>query len=335
MTTFLQQTPIVIATVAGIAVFVFVAFLGWLTSKKLEIELGAFYNLFSAFLGIYVWLELVYSYGFLGSWNIEIFLLGYAGTMIFWGVWYFRKVLAIVVWDWYLMEYRKMQIPALVRSLVTVLILITTILLIIRYVFGQDLSGLLVASSVVAAVIAFALQDFLGGLIAGISLNIQPPFEVGDWIRVIDKEGEVIDVNWRATTMRTIDRTYLVVPNSIITKEEIVNFYEPTRLHALQLSVGVEYDAPPSLVKDTLISCAVDTDGIRNKPQPQCRLTNFGDFAITYTIKCYIDDHTLSEEIKDGIMTRIWYALKRKGIKIPFPIRDVYTHEAADRENGV
>jgi cAMP-binding proteins - catabolite gene activator and regulatory subunit of cAMP-dependent protein kinases len=67
-------------------------------------------------------------------------------------------------------------------------------------------------------------------------------------------------------------------------------------------------------------------------PRPLCRLTNFGDSSITYQLKFWIEDRPMSEDIQSDVMTHIWYSLKRSGIKIPFPIHDVFIHEAVKKE---
>lgn len=309
--------------------------MGWILRSRFRVRLGVFYSVFSFIVAAGVWIALAHKYGSLRGWNLDLFLKWYAAVTVFLAVWFAAKVFSAFFWDFYVVDRRKMRVPGLLRSIVTVLILVAAVLLIVRFVFNLSLSGLLVASSVTAAVIIFALQDFLSGLIAGITLSIEPPFGAGDWVKVGDKEGEVVDINWRATTLQTLDKTYLVIPNSVISKCEIINFDKPTRLHGLTLSLGIESDAPPSLVKETLIACALEAQGVVSMPKPVARLINFGDFAITYELKFYIENHSDFKNIQDDVMTRIWYNLKRKGIKSPFPMLDVFIHESVDKKESL
>lgn len=335
MTTWLEQSPALTTSVISLSVLIALLGFGWLLRSRFRIRLGLFYNVFSLISAVCVWVILNHKYGLLKDWNLVLFLKWYTAIVIFLAVWFSIKILSVFFWDFYLSEHRKTYVPGLLRSIVTLLILIAAILVIVRFIFNLQLSGLLIASSVTAAVIGFALQDFLSGVIGGIALNIEPPFEVGDWIMVGDKEGEVVDINWRATTLRTRQLTYLTIPNSIISKDEIINFYKPARLHALLLYVGVEYGAPPTRVKDVLINCALETQGVISPPRPICRLINFGDFAITYQLKFWIEDRPISEDIQSDVMTRIWYNLRRSSIKIPFPIRDVFIHEELERKEEI
>ncbi|HEY7535039.1 MAG TPA: mechanosensitive ion channel family protein [Thermodesulfobacteriota bacterium] len=317
-----------------ISLFIFLVLIGfgWLLRTRFKIKLGLSYAIFSIFTSIGIWIVLNYRYGLFKNVDLRSFITWYEAIVAFFAVLFITKIFSVFFWDYYLFRYRKTQVPGLLRSVVTVLILIATILLIIRFIFDKQLSGLLVASSVTAGLLAFALQDFLSGLIAGIALNIEPPFQVGDWVMLGDKEGEVVDINWRATTLRTLDTTYLVVPNSIISKEQINNFYKPTKVHAIIVNVGVEYSAPPTKVKDILISCALETKGVLSMHRPISRLINFGDFSITYELKFWIEDHSIYKDIKSDVMTRIWYNLGRNNVRIPFPIRDIFIHEEAEKK---
>ncbi len=342
MITWLEQSPTLTATapISSLCLLLTLLGLNWLLRTYTRVRLGTFYNIFSLIAAFFsfsfgMWLALNHKCGLFKGWDLGSLLIWYTAIVVFLAVWFATKIFSAFFWDYYLFEHRKTQVPGLLRNVVTVLILIATILLIARFIFNMQLSGLLVTSSVMAAILAFALQDFLSGLIAGIALNIEPPFEVGDWIMVGDKEGEVVDINWRATTLRTRQLTYLTIPNSVISKDQIINFYKPTKLHALLIQVGVEYGAPPTRVKDILINCALETLGVVSIPRPLCRLINFGDFAITYQLKFWIEDRPMSEDIQSDVMTRIWYNLRRNGIRIPFPIRDVFIHEAADKRKAL
>jgi small-conductance mechanosensitive channel/CRP-like cAMP-binding protein len=306
--------------------------LGWLLRSRTRARFGPFYNIFCIIAAFGLWLILARKHGLLKGWNLDSFLKWYSAVVIFFAGWYLARIFSAFFWDYYLFERRKTLVPALLRNVITVLILIASVLIIVRFIFNQPLSGLLVTSSVMAAILAFALQDFLSGIIAGIALNIEPPFQVGDWVMFGDKEGEVVDINWRATTIRTLDTTYVVIPNSLISKDQIINFYRPAKLHALHRYVGVEYDAPPTRVKDILITCALETQGVVSIPRPICRLIQFGDFSITYELKFWIEDHSKYQDIQADVMARIWYNLRRGGIKMPFPIRDVFMHEGAVKE---
>jgi small-conductance mechanosensitive channel/CRP-like cAMP-binding protein len=245
-----------------------------------------------------------------------------------------NKVLTRVVWEYVLAEQRHVIVPQLLRDLVAIVLVVIAVLMVMEWVYGQHPGTLIAASSVAAVVLGFALQNLLSDVIAGIALNLERPFSVGDWIQVGATDGEVIEINWRATRIRTRDDNYLIVPNGTITKQEIVNFHFPDRLHAWKVQVGVEYGAAPNEVKAVLATAAAQTRGVSTRRAPRVRLVQFGDSAITYEIKFWIEDAAARDEILSDVKSNVWYALRRARMSIPFPIRDVVLHRAglADAE---
>ena len=108
---------------------------------------------------------------------------------------------------------------------------------------------LLTTSAVGAVVVGFALQDTLGNLFAGLAIQIEKPFRVGHWIAIGDREGQVQEITWRATKLRTKAGQFLIVPNGIMSKEAILNYSEPTIPTRLEIEVGASYLTPPNEVK--------------------------------------------------------------------------------------
>ena len=101
---------------------------------------------------------------------------------------------------------------------------------------------LLTTSAVGAVVVGFALQDTLGNLFAGLAIQIEKPFRVGQWIQISGREGQVQQITWRATKLRTKDGEFLMVPNSVISKEPVLNYSEPTVPPiASSVEVGASY----------------------------------------------------------------------------------------------
>ncbi|MBA3544399.1 MAG: mechanosensitive ion channel [Chthoniobacterales bacterium] len=181
--------------------------------------------------------------------------------------------------------------------------------------------GLLATSGAAAIILAFATQNLLGGVIAGMSLQISKPYKVGDWLRVGEDFAEVMEINWRSTRLRTNDAIYLDIPNNEIVRQTIINLHYPQQLHAMRIVVGVEYSAPPNKVKDALLQATLQAEWVQKEPPPRVFLKDFGDFAIYYEIKFWMLSHENYNNVCDAIRTNIWYKFKRQNITIPFPIR--------------
>lgn len=218
----------------------------------------------------------------------------------------------------------RAKLPKLLIDLLRLLLVLLGTAIVLATVWGADLAGLAAALGVSSIVIGLALQDTLGSIMSGIALLFERPFSVGDWLRVGDLVGQVIDINWRAVRLQTLEREMVVIPHQLIGGEIIRNFSQPQRLHAERVQIGFSYKDPPNLAKQVLFDTALETQGILTHPEPQVFTLAYADFAINYEVKFFIEDYGSVEEIRDRFMTRVWYAAQRNNLNIPFPIRTLY-----------
>jgi small-conductance mechanosensitive channel len=186
---------------------------------------------------------------------------------------------------------------------------------------------LLTTSAMGAVILGFALQDTLGNLFAGLAIQIEKPFRVGDWIRSVEHEGLVLEVTWRATKIRTKAGNFVIIPNSQISKEKLLNYSQPTRLLRMEHTVGLNYDAPPNRVKQVVLETIASIPEIVREPAPDVLLSQYGDFAVNYRCRFWIENFAESDPILDKFTTLLYYRLKRAGLAIPFPVRDVRVTE--------
>ncbi len=226
-------------------------------------------------------------------------------------------------WRGYLENRRKTTVPKFIREVAAVLIVLSVLLLVLEFIYDKPLPGVLAASGVVSIILGFALQDSLGNIIAGFSIQIGRPFQVGDWLLVDNQHVQAVEINWRSTRFITNDDVQLDVPNQQIVRGTIVNYHGGGSRHAMRFEIGIQYDAPPNRVRETLITATLAAQGVLKDRPPSVFLKNFGDSSITYEVRYWIDDHRKLNVITDAVRTNIWYALRRQQISMPFPIRTV------------
>ncbi len=186
-------------------------------------------------------------------------------------------------------------------------------------VLEVQLTPLIATSAVVTAVIGLALQETLGNVFSGLSLQLQKAFEPGDWIRVDTHIGIVQGIGWRSTRLRTRSLELVDVPNGQLAKAVLVNFRQAAV--GDELFVGIAHDVPPNRVKDVILGVLAQTPDIATDPPTQVWVVEYGDFAIRYRIRFWIIDYARQEVIRDSVMTRLWYAFRRHDIEIPYPIQ--------------
>jgi small-conductance mechanosensitive channel/CRP-like cAMP-binding protein len=172
-----------------------------------------------------------------------------------------------------------------------------------------------------AVVIGFALQDTLGNLFAGLAIQIEKPFQVGHWVNLAGTDGLVSEITWRATKIRTKAGNFVIVPNSALARDTIINYSEPTQDTMIEVDVGASYDAAPNQVKKTILAAVRNNPMIRSSQPPEVLLVDFAASSIVYRIRVWTTDFGADMRVRDRVRTAIYYAFRREGIDIPYPIQ--------------
>jgi len=312
-----------ITAVVFVGTFFVALWVGRFLKRRAGVKLGLLFRLFCLILAFYAAITV---YGVHASWRNHV------GTAVI--LLSTALVVALVnryVWDFYFEKKRHTPIPHFLREVVSGIIFLIVLLLVLSYGYHAEaqLKGLLAGSGVVAIILGFAGQNLFAGIIGGISIQINRPYKVGDWLQVGERFAEVMEINWRSTRLRTNDAIYLDIPNNEMVSHTIVNLHYPTEVHAMRIRVGVEYKNPPNRVKDALFRAASTAEGVLTEPKVKVFLVDFADSAVIYEIKFYMGNHARINEINDAVRTNVWYQLKRDGITIPFPIRTLQLERKA------
>ncbi len=228
---------------------------------------------------------------------------------------------------------RLMQpIPQISRDIIQGLAYAAVGIAILRAI-GLEPASLLTTSALLTAVIGLSLQETLGNLFAGVAIQMQRPFDVGDWIQ-FDAElkhiGRVIEINWRATKVITLDEVELIVPNASLAKAPITNFTKPTTTSRRSLYVTAPYDVPPAEVHATILAALRDVQGVRSDPKPTVVTNLFADRGVEYWVRFFTDEFHRRDVLDGVVRDRIWYALHRGGIAIPYPSHNVDLREVSE-----
>ncbi len=232
------------------------------------------------------------------------------------------RLAGLSFFDAYLHSYRGVRLPALLPTVTMWTAYVITGLLIISLAFpDRDLTPLLASGAVTSLVLGLALQPILGNFFSGIVISLEKPFRIKDWIRVGDTEGRVVAITWRTTHLRTRDNDNLLIPNSKIADQEVLNYFYPHPLHLERIYVGVHYRTPPYRVKQAMLQAAGRVEGVLEKPSPAVYLHSFDESSITYELRAWLEDIAHMPRIANLIRCEIWEEFRRRGITIPFPIR--------------
>lgn len=222
-------------------------------------------------------------------------------------------------------------LPKIIHDILQVLVFVVVVIITLRAA-GVEPGSLLTTSALLTAVIGLSLQDTLGNLVSGLSIQVERPFEVGDWIQMDPDPrniGRVLEINWRATKVLTAEEIEVIIPNGALAKVAIRNFSQPSTTSRRTAEVQASYASPPRKVEEALLEAIDAVPGVLRTPEPFVKLMAFADSGITYHLCFFIDDFARRERLDSTVRERIWYSFQRANIDIPFPIRTLQVQDAA------
>lgn len=227
-------------------------------------------------------------------------------------------------------------LPRILREIVHGVVYAAIVLVALQQA-GVEPGSLLTTSALLTAVLGLSLQETLGNLFAGLAIQLQAPFEVGDWIQ-FDADpkhiGRVVEINWRATKVVTLDEVEVVVPNAALAKAPITNFTKPTPVARRSVYVSATYDVPPVEVHRIILEAIRDVPGVVREPVPSVVTNQFGEYGIEYWVRYYTDQFHRRDGVDGGVRDRIWYALRRASVEIPYPHRTIEVRQVTEETSA-
>jgi small-conductance mechanosensitive channel len=219
----------------------------------------------------------------------------------------------------------RANVPSLFRDLVRVFLVTIGAAIIYSVVWGQSLEGAVAALGVTSIVIGLALQEPLSNIVSGVMLMFERPINLGDWVTADGVTGKVIEINWRSIHIAVPTQGVRIIPNSQLYKGSFNNLSRPDRIRTEAIDLGFSYNDPPNKVKEMLLRLLQETPGVLDDPAPAVRTVNYADFAILYRAIFSVASSEQLPVVRDDFMSRIWYAIRREGISIPFPTQTEIT----------
>ena len=239
-----------------------------------------------------------------------------------------------------ILSWGILQIPAelgwwkptakILRDLLTLAVITVVTMVVIHRDFRVNLVGLAATSAVVTAVIGLAAQETLKNLFAGISLQVDSPFEEGDWVDLGSTTGIVTSLRLMTTRVRGIDGSITVVPNSRIAVEGLRRF-KPEEPVGQIIELGLDYNFPPSQAVDLLQRTLYQNRKLLRTPTPKVWVSSFAESSIIYSLLTWQTSAMEMRQLRSTVLEQIWYALHRVDQSIPYPVRDTRTKPSPAR----
>ena len=242
--------------------------------------------------------------------------------LLLWGA---RLLLTVFV-DFYLRQRKGAVVSGIFRDAGGLLVYFFVIVVVLRTTLDVNLASVIATSAVLTAIIGLALQDVLNNLFSGLVIEVEAPFAHGDWVRVGHFEGAIEETGWRTTKLRTRVNELVTLPNSFLGKEAIVNYSRPDPLYGDTVHFTAAYEAPPNLVKEAALDVLLAHPHVVRDRAAEIYLYAYRDSDIDYAIRYWITDYARLELTRSEILSNLWYAMRRAGVRMPFPVRDVFIH---------
>jgi small-conductance mechanosensitive channel len=184
--------------------------------------------------------------------------------------------------------------------------------------FGVNVASLVVSLGVGSLAIGLAAQDTLSNMFAGFTLMLDRPFRAGERIQLASGEvGDVDEIGLRATVIKTLDDTLLVVPNSLLVKERLVNLSRPTRHVTTRVEIGVAYGSDPERVKAILRDAVLQSPDVDREREPVVLIARFGDFAVHFLVVFWAADYLRQAVARTAVAEAAYRGLAAAGIAMP------------------
>jgi small-conductance mechanosensitive channel/CRP-like cAMP-binding protein len=230
----------------------------------------------------------------------------------------------------------RLAVPRILTDLIMAVAMIVYLLVRIS-ADGVDLTAIAIPSAAVGGALAFSLQQTLGNLWGGISLQLDNTCRIGDWVRIDNVFGQIVSIRWRYMSIATNAGETVIVPNSqlVTQKVQVLGRRGDERIACRRdIPFEVTFAESPSRVISVVQEAVqrIETDNVAQEPPPACICSGFGDNGLQYIVVYWIIDLSRDRSTDSRMRQHVYAALERAGMRLPYPHRVLLRHhrEAAE-----
>ena len=209
-----------------------------------------------------------------------------------------------------------------ISRLVKYFVITVGFLLALKQAFAVDLTSIAVIFTALSVGIGFGLQYLAADIASGFILLFERPIRVGDRITIGEDEGDVQSINLRTTVVTTNDRIAIIVPNSKMVTQSVINWSYGDPRARIAIPVGVADDSDIQLVTDTLLNAAKGVENVLTDPPPIVQFLKFGDYSLEFRLLVWTNQPRRHVQIRSDINYRIAELFRERGIKSPYPTQE-------------
>jgi len=194
---------------------------------------------------------------------------------------------------------------------------------------GVELSSLVATSAVITAVLAFAMQDTLGNVLGGLALQLDDSLQIGDWVKVDDLAGRVVEIQWRSTAILTRNGERVVIPNAQLMKGKFIvigNSESRQGSWRRWLWFNIEYSVSPARVIAAVAegTAAAEITNVAREPAPSCVVMDFAPGSVRYALRYWLIDPRDDDATDSAVRCHLLATIQRNGWRIAVPDQSVH-----------
>jgi len=184
--------------------------------------------------------------------------------------------------------------------------------------------------AVIGVGIGFGLQNLASNFVSGVILLLERPVKIGDRLELADVWGDVKRINLRTTVIETPDNIAIIIPNSKLLENEVINYSYGDPKIRLRIPVGIAYGSDVDKATRVMLDAARDNDHILKTPPPKTWFREFGDSSLNFMLLCWIPNAAAKFDVISEVNHAIDRGFRESGIEIPFPQRDLHLRSVRD-----
>jgi small-conductance mechanosensitive channel len=192
----------------------------------------------------------------------------------------------------------------------------------LKQAFNLDLTSIAVIFTALSVGIGFGLQYIAADIASGFILLFERPIRIGDRITIGEDEGDVQSINLRTTIVTTNDRIAIIVPNSKLVSQRVVNWSYGDPRARIAIPIGVADDSDIELVTQTLIEASRGVSNVLEEPKPRVQFLKFGDYSLDFRLLVWTNQPRRHVQIRSDINYRIARLFREREIRIPYPTQE-------------
>jgi small conductance mechanosensitive channel len=195
---------------------------------------------------------------------------------------------------------------------------------------GVDVTAALAGISVAGLAVGFAAQDSLANMIAGFLIFWDKPFMDGDFVSVQGQYGKVVEITLRSTRIRTLENTYVVIPNKNIIDNVLVNHTKHGEIR-INVALGIAYKESIPDARRVLLEAASSVPGVLASPAPDVVCTELGGSSVNLEVRVWVKDAAIEKPTYVRVLEASKLALDAANIQIPYPHLQLFIEQIEDR----